>query len=95
MTIVRALQERVKLEPELMYKVSCNLLTRYGREPTAYSFSYSPPTTFPLIFSNPPQTSIPGCTFSAYSAGGSFNQTVLLCHLKYGFTPSTSANAAD
>jgi hypothetical protein len=35
-----------------------------------------------------------GCTFSAYSAGGSFKKAVLLCHLKYGTTPSTKARAA-
>jgi hypothetical protein len=42
-----------------------------------------------------PQISTAGCTFSAYSFGGSLRNTVLLCHLKYGLTPSTNANAAD
>jgi hypothetical protein len=89
-----ALKQKVKLESKLPVK-SAQTHTRQEDPRTSNSFLYFLPTTFFLISASSPQISTAGCTFSAYSFGGSFRKTVLLCHLKYGLTPSTSANAAD
>ena len=80
MAVMGLLEKSVESEAKLDMSVKVN--SRLERKITSNSLAYSPFSTLALISSKPPQTSMPGWTFSAYSLGGSLSQAVFDCHLK-------------